>query len=106
MFSVFILASSISCATFCNGQSDAGDDGDVYRVCVANDMNRLVTKTVQLDVRSSSKGAAVKRDKPVKLITNPDQLTEEERKEVAAKEQEVRTPQVYFLCSHLIEIFI
>ena len=34
-------------------EAAAGVDGDVYQVCVANDMNHLVHKVVQIDIRSS-----------------------------------------------------
>lgn len=74
-------------------QSEGGDNGNVYQVCVANDMNHLVAKTVQVDIRSSAKGEArallPHKKQPVKLVVNPDQLTQEERDAAAAKEQEV-----------------
>ncbi len=78
----------------------------MYRVCVANDMNHLLTKTVQLDIRAVAGEAAVAAShaKP-KLVTNPDQLTEEQRKEEAAKEHEVgnrrcRSPRLAFAQAH------
>jgi hypothetical protein len=58
-------------------------------------MNHLLAKTVQLDIRTSRQPwtgeKPVKKDKrPVKLVSNPDQLTEEERKKESAKAEEVR----------------
>jgi hypothetical protein len=69
-------------------ESKGGDNGNVYQVCVANDMNHLISKTVQLDIRTNyvPRKPETKR---VKLVQNPDQLTEEERVAEKAKEEEV-----------------
>lgn len=53
-------------------------------------MNHLVSKTVQLDIRTSFGRKIVELPKRVKLATNPDQLTEEERAAELEKEKEVQ----------------
>lgn len=53
-------------------------------------MNHLVSKTVQLDIRTSFGKKIVELPKRVKLVQNPDQLTEEERVAEREKEQEVQ----------------
>jgi len=75
-------------------QSDGGDNGNVYQVCIANDMNHLVQKTVQLDIRTHNSAAKAtaektKREKSVRLVKNPDQMTKEELKAEAARAEEV-----------------
>jgi hypothetical protein len=52
-------------------------------------MNHMMAKMVQLDIRASTKTVAVKHEKPVKLVANPDQLNDAERAAQTAKEQEV-----------------
>lgn len=73
-------------------KSEGGDNGNVYQVCAANDMNHLMAKTVQLDIRTSrtaGAGAGLKQQKIVHLVSNPDQMTEEERKKESARAEEV-----------------
>ena len=76
-------------------QEDASENGDLYRACVCNDMNHLQAKSVQIDFRTRApKGKktttmGARAEKPIKLVSNPDQLSPEEQKKELARQQEV-----------------
>jgi len=82
-----------------NGHEEEFDDsyvfsfksrGGVYRACVANDMNHVVTKVVQLDIRSSL-AAPPRAGKAIKLLSEGgnEGLSDEEKKKKKQKDEEV-----------------
>ena len=87
-----------------------GDNGDVYRACVCNDANHLMSKSVQIDFRahgprssgrgSGEGGSGTKLGRmgsragkgggdPIRLVSNPAQLSPEEQKKESARQEEV-----------------
>lgn len=69
-------------------------DGGVYRACVANDMNHVVTKVVQIDIRSSF-ASPTPVGEPIKLLSSGarEDLSEEEKKAKKRQDADVATLQ-------------